>query len=119
MTNTCTIDSLLYIMYLAMNTRPFILLEIEQMKMKDKWMNALLEVYQHFSVGQWSQGKISWLQNMDHFKGKDQWDTFGTEDDFVVCRLDYIHYTERMSVCNADKCPSPQIPKPCWNVDVV
>lgn len=100
-------------MYLDMNTRPFILLEIEQMKMKDNWMNVLLlEVYQHISVGQWSQGKNSWLKNMDRFKGKDQWDAFGTEDDFVVCCLDYIHYTETMSVCDAHKCPLlSQIPK--------
>lgn len=93
--------------------------QFEQMKMKDSWMNTLLEVYQHFSVGQWSQGKISWLKNLDRFKGKDLWNAFGSEGDYVVCRLDYIHHNERLSVCDARKCPFPELPKLCWSVAVL
>ncbi|XP_056613419.1 120.7 kDa protein in NOF-FB transposable element [Triplophysa dalaica] len=119
LTNTCTIDNLLYILYLAMKTRPFILAEVEQIKTKDRWMSTLLEVFRHFLVGQWSQGKISWLQNIDRFQGNRMWNAFGTEHDFVVSRLDYIHSSERMSVCNNKKCPSPQLQNSCWNVAIL
>lgn len=119
MANTCTVDNLLYILYLAIKTRPFILAEVQQIKTKDNWIDILLEVYQHSLAGQWSQGKITWLRNMDRFEGQNHWDTFGSEYDFVVCRLDYILYTERMSVCDAQKCPSPHTQKPSWTVVIL
>lgn len=62
LSNTCTIDNLLYILVLLMKTRTFILSEVERIKAKDNWMSTLLEVYQHFLVEQWSQ--ISWLKTL-------------------------------------------------------
>lgn len=70
MTNTCTVDNLLYMLFLSMRTRPFILRVIEEIQSKDVWLKALLDVYQHLLVGQWEQGKISWLKNVDRFKGE-------------------------------------------------
>ncbi|KAI7804047.1 hypothetical protein IRJ41_021519 [Triplophysa rosa] len=106
--NTCTIDNLLYFLFLAMKKAPFLLSEIQNKQTFDRCFRLLLMVYNHFVMRQWSLGRISWLdQTSDQFKGKQLWDTFGTEQEFVVCHLKYTLQTTRQFVCNGHNCPNP------------
>lgn len=108
LSNTCTVDNLLYIIFLAMKTRPSLLSEIENKQAHDKCFKLLLKAYQHFMLRQWSQGKIAWLQETSKcFHGKQQWDVFGTETQFMVSHLDYVHQTKRQYICDGHDCPNP------------
>lgn len=48
LSNTCTIDNLLYFIFLAMKNRPSLLSEIENKQALDKCFKALLRVHQNF-----------------------------------------------------------------------
>ncbi|XP_049333623.1 uncharacterized protein LOC111189336 [Astyanax mexicanus] len=118
MVNTCTIDNLLYILHLIMKKRVSILNEIELAQSKDHWLKTLLEVHRLFSAKEWFQGKLAWLKNFPRLKGKSVWDTFGTENDFIVSRLDYVQKTEWILKCDANDCPLLSLTKTDRTVDV-
>ena len=96
-TNTCTIDNLLYMLYLSMK-RPCIKNDLKIVAHLDPWISTLLEVNQLFEQREWSQGKLLWLNKIDRFKGN-SWDCFGTEEDFAASRLDYMVKTEIQQNC--------------------
>jgi len=93
--NTCTVDNLLYFIFLAIKTRPSLLGEIECKQVHDKCFKLLLKVYQHFMLQQWPQGKnILASRNIKIFPWK-------------CSHLDYVHQTKRQYICNGHDCPNP------------
>lgn len=57
-----------------------------------------------FEKKEWSQGKLLWLNTIGRFKGT-SWDAYGTEEDMVACRLEYLMTTEIMQKCKNAACP--------------
>lgn len=109
LSNTCTIDNLLYFIFLAMKNRHSLLSEIQNKQALDKCFKALLKVHQHFLLRQWSQGKISWQwETSKCFREKQQqWDLYGTEAEFMTSHLQYLHSTTRQFICDDHDCPNP------------
>lgn len=74
LTNTCTIDNLLYIIHLILSRYTQVVVQIESSFGEDLWLWSLLEVHQHFLRREWTQGRIAWLMNFHQFKEKIVWD---------------------------------------------
>ncbi|KAL6455453.1 hypothetical protein MHYP_G00361190 [Metynnis hypsauchen] len=109
LTNTCTVDNLLYTIHLSMKKFPKIVEELESLKNKDQWIDCLLKIHCHFTNRQWTEGKILWLSNFPRFQGKKYWDCFGSEEDFISCRLDYLQATQWEITCSSENCPLPSL----------
>ena len=103
MTNTCTVDNLLYTLHLAIKRRPGIKSDLKTTANLDPWIDTLLQVHELFER-EWSQEKFLWLNTIGRFKGQ-SWNTFGTEEDMVACRLDFLLTTEIDQKCLNAACP--------------
>ena len=116
MTNTCTVDNLLYTLHLAIKRRPGIQNDLSKNANIDSWMSTLLQVHRLFDQREWSQGNLLWLNTIARFKGQ-SWDAFGTEEDMVVSRLDYLQKTEITQTCQNVACPVAK--RTCNSVDIM
>ncbi|XP_078250374.1 uncharacterized protein LOC144589491 isoform X3 [Pogona vitticeps] len=105
--NTCTIDNLLFIIHMAIRNYDWILKELDSLKTEDLSIAIFLKVHQHFLSKDWIKGKIEWLKHLNRFEGRTVWDAYGSEEDFVVCRLNYLLTTTVESICNGPFCPDP------------
>ncbi|XP_063790376.1 uncharacterized protein LOC134945180 [Pseudophryne corroboree] len=105
--NTCSVDNLLFITHMAIRKYDWILNELDGLKTQDSSINTLLKVYQHFQRKDWIKGKIEWLKQLNRFRGQTVWDAYGSEEDFVVCRLNYLLTTTVESICSGPFCPEP------------
>lgn len=107
MTNTCSIDNLLYTMHLAIKNKPGIKNELQKLSRCDKWISTLLHVHNLFEKEEWAQGKAVWLNKIGRFKGS-TWDAFGSEEDMITCRLEFLQSTEVLQACFNPACPTAQ-----------
>lgn len=62
MTNTCTVDNLLYMLHMTVKRRPGIKIDLNTCS--NNWISTLLQVHKLFEKTEWSQGKLLWLNFM-------------------------------------------------------
>lgn len=103
MTNTCTVDNFLYTLHLAVKRKPGIKNDLQTNANLDPWICTLFQVHELFEK-EWTQGKLLWLNTIGRFKGH-AWNAFGTEEDMVVCRLEFLLTTEIVQQCLNASCP--------------
>lgn len=103
MTNTCTIDNLLYNLHLAIKRGPGIKDDLEKASKHDVWVSTLLQVHKLFQKKDWAQGKLLRLNQIGRFIGQ-SWDAFGTKEDMITCRLQFLHSTEIRQECINPSC---------------
>ncbi|XP_041865592.1 uncharacterized protein LOC121655185 isoform X2 [Melanotaenia boesemani] len=104
LTNTCTVDNLLYTIHLAIKRRSGIESDLQKHSHVDPWIATLLQVHDHFNKKEWGQGKLLWLNQIGRFKGQ-LWNAFGTEEDMVTYRLGFLLNTELAGKCQSPDCP--------------
>ena len=106
MTNTCTIDNMLYFFHMLQTYRPDIK---ELLKMStDNTMKLLYTVHLQFQKGKFAEGKLMWFLQFQQFVGTDKIDGHGSEDQFFFSKLQVLTSTTCTSVCsNAGGCSQP------------
>lgn len=104
LTNTYTVDNLLYTIHLAIKRRSSIESDLQKHSHVDPWIATLLQVHDHFNTTEWGQGKLLWLNQIGRFKGQ-LLNAFGTEEDMVTYRLGFLLNTELAGKCQSPDCP--------------
>jgi len=79
MTNTRTVDNLLYTKHLEIKRGPGTENELEQNSSLDSWKSASLKVHELIEKKERDQGKLLWLSKTGRFKGQ-LWNAFGTDN---------------------------------------
>lgn len=100
--NTCSVDSLLYVIHMSMEQYPQLKKEIEALQSSMDEIDALARVNDAFQEKKSSTGRLEWLTQYERYKGKSLWDYRGAEEEVVALCL---WHTIRDSTCDNQECP--------------
>ena len=104
MTNTCTVDNVLYCLHNLQCERDDI--RIKFMNSSDPVLKRLYEIHVLFKDGQFDVGKQRWLEQF--FQASiPSWDAHGSEYTFMFSKLDNHIMTVFTNQCSSVSCPDP------------
>ena len=104
MSNTCTIDNFLYLLYVLIYNNDHIRAWFEAESAGNPVAALILRIANLFHAGRWSEGKFEWITaNIQSHPGRDI-DLFGTETEYFVVHYGELQTNTSELTCSNERC---------------
>ena len=106
LSNTCTIDNLLFITWVLIRSEKSINMWMQEKAATIPACRALLKAGEHFTSKQWALGKTVWLKtfNLGEPNENSVWDVWGGESEQFVMHYGFAQETFTESLCSNTRC---------------
>ena len=105
MSNTCTIDNFLYILFLLIQQNSGVREWFEQEQNDKPVAAAIIRVAALFQAGKWAEGKLEWIRENVLSSPPRFVNLFGTENEFFVVHYGDLQQHVSTQTCNNNSCP--------------
>lgn len=106
MSNTCTIDNFLYLLFILIQHNENVRLWFQQEATEKPTAATILRVAALFAGGRWAAGKLEWIrENIESSPGRGV-NLFGTEHEFFVIHYGELQLNATQLRCSNETCPA-------------